>query len=256
MTAEPKSLIHLEGVTKVFYTDEVETHALAGVHLEIKNGEFLSIAGPSGCGKSTLLSILGLLDSPTDGSYWINQQAGGESLALRSHAHPQSRDRFHLSGVQPDRRSHGLRERRVAAHLSQHGCRRTQEARTGSSRTRRMAHRTKHYPSQLSGGQQQRVAVARALVGSPRSCWPTSPPATSIPRTAKRSSICSASSIGKARPSAWSPTIRAIPASPTAPFISSTAALSRRLSAHAPNLFDRRTRPAPRRNTVGMSEAA
>ena len=74
MTAEPKSLIHLEGVTKVFYTDEVETHALAGVHLEIKNGEFLSIAGPSGCGKSTLLSILGLLDSPTDGSYWINQQ--------------------------------------------------------------------------------------------------------------------------------------------------------------------------------------
>ena len=75
MTAEPKSLIHLEGVTKVFYTDEVETHALAGVHLEIKNGEFLSIAGPSGCGKSTLLSILGLLDSPTDGSYWINQQA-------------------------------------------------------------------------------------------------------------------------------------------------------------------------------------
>src|ERR1700684_2852981 len=75
MDTAPKSLIHLEGVTKVFYTDEVETHALAGVHLEIKNGEFLSIAGPSGCGKSTLLSILGLLDSPTDGSYWINQQA-------------------------------------------------------------------------------------------------------------------------------------------------------------------------------------
>src|SRR5580704_7376943 len=74
MNSTAEALIHLDGVTKVFYTDELETHALAGVHLEIKNGEFLSIAGPSGCGKSTLLSILGLLDSPTDGSYWINQQ--------------------------------------------------------------------------------------------------------------------------------------------------------------------------------------
>jgi putative ABC transport system ATP-binding protein len=75
MTGEPQSLILLEGVTKVFYTDEVETHALGGVHLDIKNGEFLSIAGPSGCGKSTLLSILGLLDSPSEGNYWINKQA-------------------------------------------------------------------------------------------------------------------------------------------------------------------------------------
>ena len=74
MDTTAKSMIRLEGVTKVFYTDEVETHALGGVHLEIKNGEFLSIAGPSGCGKSTLLSILGLLDSPTDGNYWINTQ--------------------------------------------------------------------------------------------------------------------------------------------------------------------------------------
>ena len=73
--ANTEALIRLEGVTKVFYTDEVETHALAGVHLEIQNGEFLSIAGPSGCGKSTLLSILGLLDSPSEGGYWINKQA-------------------------------------------------------------------------------------------------------------------------------------------------------------------------------------
>src|SRR5881296_938458 len=65
-------LIRLEGVTKVFYTDEVETHALSGIHLDIKSGEFVSIAGPSGCGKSTLLSLLGLLDSPTDGKYWLN----------------------------------------------------------------------------------------------------------------------------------------------------------------------------------------
>ena len=80
-----ESLIKLDGVTKVFYTDEVETHALAGVHLEIKTGEFVSIAGPSGCGKSTLLSILGLLDSPSDGNYWINKQAVANlSLADRT----------------------------------------------------------------------------------------------------------------------------------------------------------------------------
>src|SRR5271170_8332467 len=75
MSGRAQPVIRLEGITKVFHTDEVETHALSGVHLEIQNGEFVSIAGPSGCGKSTLLSILGLLDSPTDGGYWINKQA-------------------------------------------------------------------------------------------------------------------------------------------------------------------------------------
>src|SRR3982750_4313800 len=76
--AEPgTALITLDNLKKVFYTDEVETHALAGIHLEIKRGEYISIAGPSGCGKSTLLSILGLLDSPTDGNYWL----GGKSVA-------------------------------------------------------------------------------------------------------------------------------------------------------------------------------
>src|SRR5208282_6394629 len=85
MTTAEQGLIRLDGVTKVFYTDEVETHALSGVHLEIQNGEFLSIAGPSGCGKSTLLSILGLLDSPTDGTYWINKQSVANlSLADRT----------------------------------------------------------------------------------------------------------------------------------------------------------------------------
>ena len=67
-----ETLLHLDGVTKVFLTDEVETHALAGIHLDIKKGEYISIAGPSGCGKSTLLAILGLLDSPTDGTYMLN----------------------------------------------------------------------------------------------------------------------------------------------------------------------------------------
>src|SRR6187431_3749383 len=79
------SLIHLDGVTKVFLTDEVETHALSGIHLEIKNGEYVSIAGPSGCGKTTLLSILGLLDSPSEGSYWLNgQPVQGLSLSERA----------------------------------------------------------------------------------------------------------------------------------------------------------------------------
>ena len=78
MATNGDALIHLDGVTKVFVTDEVETHALAGIHLEIKKGEYVSIAGPSGCGKSTLLSILGLLDSPSDGTYTLNGQAGAE----------------------------------------------------------------------------------------------------------------------------------------------------------------------------------
>src|SRR5271154_5927726 len=167
MTAEPKSLIHLEGVTKVFYTDEVETHALAGVHLEIKNGEFLSIAGPSGCGKSTLLSILGLLDSPSDGGYWINKQPVSK-LSLSDRTRIRNREigfifqAFNLIGdltvfenveLPLTYRSMPTAERK----------KRVQEVleRVG------MAHRMKHYPSQLSGGQQQRVAVARALVGSP-----------------------------------------------------------------------------------------
>ena len=100
--AEP--LIRLDEVSKVFVTDEVETHALAGIQFDVKKGEYLSIAGPSGCGKSTLLAILGLLDTPTDGTYYLN---GSPSRAedIRTRAHPQPRDRLHLPGVQPDRRS-------------------------------------------------------------------------------------------------------------------------------------------------------
>src|SRR5437867_9593108 len=82
MTANGRPMIHLEGVTKVFYTDEVETHALATIHMEIQKGEYVSIAGPSGCGKSTLLSLLGLLDSPTEGKYWLDEkQVADLSLA-------------------------------------------------------------------------------------------------------------------------------------------------------------------------------
>jgi putative ABC transport system ATP-binding protein len=160
-------LIRLEGVKKVFLTDEMETHALAGVHLEIRPGEYISIAGPSGCGKSTLLSILGLLDTPTDGTYVLNGK-NVENLKLSERARIRNREigfifqAFNLIGdltvyenveLPLTYRGMGSAERKT----------RVQKAleRVG------MAHRMKHYPAQLSGGQQQRVAVARALVGDP-----------------------------------------------------------------------------------------
>jgi len=167
MNDSAESLIKLEGVTKVFYTDEVETHALGGVHLDIKQGEFLSIAGPSGCGKSTLLSILGLLDSPTEGNYWINKQPVA-NLSLSDRTRIRNREigfvfqAFNLIGdlTVYENVELPLTYRSMAAAERK---KRVQEVmeRVG------MAHRMKHYPSQLSGGQQQRVAVARALVGQP-----------------------------------------------------------------------------------------
>ena len=161
------SLIQLEGVTKVFYTDEVETHALAGIHLEIQRGEYISIAGPSGCGKSTLLSILGLLDTPSEGSYVLNGRSVAD-LPLAERARVRNREigfifqSFNLIGdltvyenVELPLTYRGMkqneRKERVMAALEKVG----------------MSHRAKHLPSQLSGGQQQRVAVARAVGGSP-----------------------------------------------------------------------------------------
>ncbi len=161
------TLIHLEGVTKVFLTDEVETHALAGIHLDLKKGEYISIAGPSGCGKSTLLAILGLLDSPSGGTYILN---GKEVQSLKMSERARIRNReigfifqaFNLIGdltvyenVELPLTYRGMpgseRKKRVHDALERVG----------------MSHRVKHYPSQLSGGQQQRVAVARALGGDP-----------------------------------------------------------------------------------------
>jgi putative ABC transport system ATP-binding protein len=167
MATNGRSLIHLEGVTKVFYTEEVETHALSGIHLEISRGEYISIAGPSGCGKSTLLSIIGLLDSPTDGKYSLNNNSV-ESLDHGQRARIRNREvgfifqSFNLIGdlnvyenVELPLTYRGMpggeRKKRVLEALERVG----------------MSHRMKHYPSQLSGGQQQRVAVARALVGKP-----------------------------------------------------------------------------------------
>jgi putative ABC transport system ATP-binding protein len=162
-----ESLIHLDGVTKVFLTDEVETHALSGIHLEIRNGEYVSIAGPSGCGKTTLLSILGLLDTPSDGKYVLNtKQVADLSFSERARIRNQEIgfifQAFNLIGdltvyenVELPLTYRGMpskeRKERVQEALERVG----------------MSHRMKHYPSQLSGGQQQRVAVARAVVGKP-----------------------------------------------------------------------------------------
>src|SRR5271154_1833142 len=167
MAIDPNALISLDGVTKVFVTDEVETHALAGIHLHLKKGEYLSIAGPSGCGKSTLLAILGLLDSPSDGTYILNGKPV-QNLKLSERARIRNREigfifqAFNLIGdltvyenveLPLTYRGMGSGERRDKAQSALE--------RVG------MAHRSKHYPAQLSGGQQQRVAVARALVGEP-----------------------------------------------------------------------------------------
>jgi putative ABC transport system ATP-binding protein len=161
------SLIHLESLSKVFNTDEVETHALAGIHLDIERGEFVSIAGPSGCGKSTLLAILGLLDSPSDGRYELNGRPV-ENLDRSERARIRNREigfifqAFNLIGDLTvfENVELPLTYRHVP------GAERRRMVRDALERVG-MAHRQKHYPSQLSGGQQQRVAVARALAGEP-----------------------------------------------------------------------------------------
>ena len=167
MAEQDQKLIHLENVSKIFYTDEVETHALAGVNLSVKPGEYVSISGPSGCGKSTLLSILGLLDSPTEGVYQLNSRPvekldHGERARIRNREIGFIFQSFNLIGdltvyenVELPLTYRGMksseRKERVNEALEKVG----------------MAHRSKHLPSQLSGGQQQRVAVARALGGHP-----------------------------------------------------------------------------------------
>jgi putative ABC transport system ATP-binding protein len=167
MTNGAEPLIRLDNVSKVFVTDEVETHALSGIHFHVNKGEYLSIAGPSGCGKSTLLAILGLLDTPSDGVYALN---GKPVTGLKMSERARIRNReigfifqaFNLIGdltvyenVELPLTYRGMggaeRKKRVQEALERVG----------------MSHRMKHYPSQLSGGQQQRVAVARALSGDP-----------------------------------------------------------------------------------------
>ena len=160
-------LIALEGIKKVFYTEEVETHALSDIHLEIRRGEYVAVAGPSGCGKTTLLSILGLLDSPTDGSYTLDDQpvsrlSPAERARVRNRRIGFIFQAFNLIGdltvyenVELPLTYRGMsaeeRRKRVQTALERVG----------------MSHRMNHFPAQLSGGQQQRVAVARAVAGDP-----------------------------------------------------------------------------------------
>ncbi len=168
MTETREALIQIEELTKIFYTDEVETHALSGVHLAIRKGEYVAMSGPSGCGKSTLLSIIGLLDTPTGGRYRLNGRPA-ESLDFAQRSRIRNQEigfifqSFNLIGdltvyenvelplTYRQRMPAADRKRRVMESLERVG----------------MAHRVRHYPSQLSGGQQQRVAVARALAGHP-----------------------------------------------------------------------------------------
>ncbi len=168
MTEASQSLIQISDMTKVFYTDEIETHALSGVHLSVNKGEYVAMSGPSGCGKSTLLSIIGLLDTPTGGRYFLNNKPV-ENLDFAERARIRNQEigfifqSFNLIGdltvyenvelplTYRQRMPSAERKGRVMEALERVG----------------MAHRVRHYPSQLSGGQQQRVAVARALGGKP-----------------------------------------------------------------------------------------
>ncbi|MCG8525048.1 MAG: ABC transporter ATP-binding protein [Opitutales bacterium] len=163
-----KALIHLEGISKVFHTDEIETHALIDINLNINQGEFVSIAGPSGGGKSTLLSILGLLDGPSSGKYFLKDNEVA-NLNLEERAIIRNREigfifqSFNLIGDLTVRENVEL----PLAYRNVKGPERRKRAEEALEKVE-MIHRKKHLPSQLSGGQQQRVAVARALAGDPQ----------------------------------------------------------------------------------------
>src|SRR3569833_376710 len=168
MSEAGRPLIQIQDLTKVFFTDEIETHALSGIHLSISKGEYVAMSGPSGCGKSTLLSIIGLLDTPTSGTYFLNGK-GVENLDFAERSRIRNQEigfifqSFNLIGdltvyenvelplTYRQKMNSSERKDRVMEALERVG----------------MAHRVRHYPSQLSGGQQQRVAVARAVGGRP-----------------------------------------------------------------------------------------
>jgi putative ABC transport system ATP-binding protein len=163
-----ETMISIEGLTKVFYTDEIETHALSGIHLNIARGEYVAMSGPSGCGKSTLLSIIGLLDTPSQGRYMLNgKEVANLTFADRSRIRNQEIgfifQSFNLIGDLTVAENVELPLTYRAGMPSAERKKRVQE----SLERVNMAHRMRHYPAQLSGGQQQRVAVARALAGSP-----------------------------------------------------------------------------------------
>ena len=160
-------MIKTENITKIFRTENIETTALNGVSLEVKEGEFVAIMGPSGCGKSTLVSILGLLDNPDEGDYYL----AGEEVG---HLRERERTRFRKGRIGFVFQSFNLIdeltvEENVDLQLKYIGIPRKQRKEQVLEILRKvnLSHRAKHYPQQLSGGQQQRVAIARAVVGKP-----------------------------------------------------------------------------------------
>ena len=184
--SEASALIQLENVSKIFYTDEVETHALDGVDLSIHPGEYVAISGPSGCGKSTLLSILGLLDSPTTGDYTLNGQPVAQ-LSQAEQARTRNREvgfifqSFNLIGELTVYEN-------VELPLTYRGMQRAERRERVTEALERveMAHRAQHLPSQLSGGSSSAWRWRGRSPGGRPSCWPTSPRATSTRRTARR----------------------------------------------------------------------
>lgn len=161
-------MIRIENLTKIFRTEEIETVALNGVSLEIKDGEFVAIMGPSGCGKSTLLNILGLLDNPNEGAYWLGEE---EVSRLKE----KDRTQYRKGRIGFVFQSFNLIEEltveeNIELQLKYLGVSKAERKQRTLDILRKvnLSHRAKHYPQQLSGGQQQRVAIARAVVGNPR----------------------------------------------------------------------------------------
>ena len=160
-------MIRTENLTRIFRTEEVETIALNGVNIEVEDGEFIAIMGPSGCGKSTLLNILGLLDSPTEGKYWLNNEEVGHLKERKRTAYRKGRIGFVFQNF--NLIDELTVEENVDLQLKYLGVGKAErkERMLEILRKVKLSHRAKHYPHQLSGGQQQRVAIARAVVGKP-----------------------------------------------------------------------------------------
>ena len=160
-------MIRTENLTRIFRTEEVETIALNGVNIEVEDGEFIAIMGPSGCGKSTLLNILGLLDSPTEGKYWLNNEEVGQLKERERTAYRKGRIGFVFQNF--NLIDELTVEENVDLQLKYLGVGKAErkERVLEILRKVKLSHRAKHYPHQLSGGQQQRVAIARAVVGKP-----------------------------------------------------------------------------------------